>query len=309
MKISPVFVAAVAAKAPAPRGSAPRVIRTCGGSITGQLETNIQSYGYPGLYASYLDCWWTIQHDCAVSYTITPNAFNVEGISDCRYDYLDFSSDGTEQTLTFCGGPSYGWQYYTTYGDNLIYNGGISDPFTVVGNELTIHFNTDHMVTRTGFDLDIVANCAPDEPQTNEPPTAEFVAAFDEFETVMRAAFDALPWQPPVPMLAITKERFAWFENYSDAPCANPAGQGPGAGDDYVPAVIDSSDLCGTVFSFHDALFGYYDDFVCNDRAAEADNRTKYRMRTEMPALLAETKVVFNRFLNKLSCEERIPIA
>ena len=139
-------------------------------------------------------------------------------------------------------------------------------------------------------------------------PAEEFRAAFDEFETVMRAAFDALPWQPPVPMLALTKTRFEWFPDFADSPCATPAGQGPGAGDDYVAAVIDTEDLCGTIFSFHDALFGFYDDFVCLDRSAEADIATRYRMNERMDILLPETKVVFNRFLNKLSCPDRIPI-
>ena len=161
-KISAVLVAAVAGKAPAPRGSAPRVIRTCGGSITGQLESNIQSFGYPGYYSSYLDCYWTIQHDCAASFTITPNAFDVEGVSNCRYDKLKFSSDGTEQVLSFCGGPSYGSNYSTNNGNELINNGGIRAPITIDGNELSIHFHTDYSVVRGGFDLDITANCDPD---------------------------------------------------------------------------------------------------------------------------------------------------
>ena len=43
-------------------------------------------------------------------------------------------------------------------------------------------------------------------------------------------------------------------------------------------SLIDTKDLCGTVFSFHDALYGFYDDFVCLDRPTEADIPTRYRM-------------------------------
>lgn len=546
MKISPVLVAAVAAKAPAPRGSAPRIVRTCGGTITDQLETNIQSFGYPGYYSDYLNCAWKIQHDCAQSFTITANAFDLEGVSGCRYDKLLFSSDSWgDQALSFCGGPSYSSNYLTTVGSETISTNGMPAPITIPGNQLFITFTTDYSVIRTGFDLDIQVNCdalfepTPEcfeypnfngratayyntepgldipvpistfsqskpwtrpcsfecvgtagcfkvyhdtatntcelrgnelEPvagvtkafdgnycdgeggrvwtdavtetrvyclfrtvesadnyldylnrqnpamldwitvqrvndggpqrdrisstsiwsfevaqgrtssygtwytfhsttyyreflpsgatgrrrrqaddteifrvlseesaadfvqnleigetaevlETEDPvieteileevvpaPAEEFRAAFDEFETVMRAAFDALPWQPPVPMLALTKTRFEWFPDFADAPCARPAGQGPGAGDDYVAAVIDTEDLCGTVFSFHDALFGFYDDFVCLDRSSEADIPTRYRMEQRMPILLAETKIVFNRFLNKLSCPTRIEV-
>jgi len=542
MKISPVLVAAVAGKDPAPRGSAPRVIRSCGGNIINELDTNIQSFGYPGYYSNYLDCTWKVQHDCAQSFTIVANAFDLEGQSTCRYDKLKFSTDTSTQSLSFCGGPTYSVYYTNTVGDELISTNGIRAPITIQGNQLNIHFTTDHSVIRTGFDLDIQVNCdAAFEPtpecfeypnfngratayyntepgfdvavpfsdfsqslpyerpcsfecvgtagcfkvyhdtttntcelrgdelapvagltktfdgsycdgeggrvwtdamtetrvyclfrtvesadryldylnrqnpdmldwitvkrvndgsvrrdrisstsiwsfevaagrtssygtwytfhsvtyyreflpngtrrrrqadddeifrtlaeesaadfvenldigdtaevlETEDPvieteilevvpaPAEEFRAAFDEFETVMRAAFDALPWQPPVPMLALTKTRFEWFPDFADSPCNTPAGQGPGAGDDYVAAVIDTEDLCGTIFSFHDALFGFYDDFVCLDRSAEADIATRYRMNERMDILLPETKVVFNRFLNKLSCPDRIPI-
>jgi len=140
-----------------------------------------------------------------------------------------------------------------------------------------------------------------------QPQDIEFAAAFDEFFTLVRAAMDALPWQPAVPMLAKTKDRFNWMTKFSDAPCAEYAGTGVGYGDDYVAPTIDADNMCETIVSFHAALSGYFDDFVCLDRAAE-NPFGKYRMRNRMPFLLNRTKIIFNRFLNKLSCVERLDV-
>ncbi|CBY34639.1 unnamed protein product [Oikopleura dioica] len=137
-----------------------------------------------------------------------------------------------------------------------------------------------------------------------QPPDVEFAADFFAFEELIYAAMDALPWKPRVPMLAKTVERFSWFSDFSDAPCANYAGEGVGSGVDYVPAIIDAEDPCATIISFYNALLGYYDDFVCLDRADE--NPFKKRMKTRVPHFLGRTKLIFNRFLKKLSCEQRL---
>ena len=71
-----------------------------------------------------------------------------------------------------------------------------------------------------------------------------------------RAAMDALPWRPAVPMLAKTKARFDWMTEFSDAPCAEYAGEGVGSGVDYVPPTIDAENICETIVSFHAALSG-----------------------------------------------------
>ncbi|CBY30646.1 unnamed protein product [Oikopleura dioica] len=137
-----------------------------------------------------------------------------------------------------------------------------------------------------------------------QPQDVEFAADFLAFEEFVYAAMDAIPWKPRVPMLAKTVERFSWFSDFSDAPCANYAGEGVGSGVDYVAAIIDAEDPCATIGSFYNALLGYYDDFVCLDRADE--NPFKKRMKTRVPHFLKRTKVIFNRFLKKLSCEERL---
>ena len=59
--------------------------------------------------------------------------------------------------------------------------------------------------------------------------------------------------------------------------------------------------------SFLTLFSGYFDDFVCLDRAVE-NPFGKNRMTHRMPHILDKTKKNFNRFLKKLSCEERLPI-
>ena len=89
-----------------------------------------------------------------------------------------------------------------------------------------------------------------------QPQDIEFAAAFKDFFKIARAAMDALPRQPLVPMLAKTKQRFEWMTEFSDAPCAEYAGEGVGSGVDYVPPTIDAENICETIVSFHAALSG-----------------------------------------------------
>jgi len=140
-----------------------------------------------------------------------------------------------------------------------------------------------------------------------QPQDIEFAAAFEDFFTIARAAMDALPRKPSVPRLAKTKRRFEWMTKFSDAPCAEYAGEGVGSGVDYAAPTIDAENICETIVSFYAALSGYFDDFVCLDRAVE-NPFGKNRMTHRMPHILDKTKKNFNRFLKKLSCEERLPI-
>lgn len=138
-----------------------------------------------------------------------------------------------------------------------------------------------------------------------QPQDVEFAAAFDAVETIIRDAIAALPKKNNVKMLQKSRERFGWFTDFSDAPCARYAGEGAGAGVDYVAPIVDAEDPCTTIFSFHTALLGYYDDFVCLDRSDD-NPFGKRRMETQMTRLLNRSKVHYNRFLKKLSCDERI---
>jgi len=122
---------------------------------------------------------------------------------------------------------------------------------------------------------------------------------------MVNAAMIALPGQAEVPKLRL--KRFEWMTDFSDAPCAEYAGEGVGAGVDYVATTIDAQDPCATIISFHTSLSGYFDDFVCLDRAHE-NPFGKNRMRNRMPYFLRRTKVIFNRLLKKLSCDDKIPL-
>jgi hypothetical protein len=81
------------------------------------------------------------------------------------------------------------------------------------------------------------------------------------------------------------RKRFGWFTDFSDAPCANYAGEGAGAGVDYIQPTVDAADPCSTIVSFHSALLGYFDDFVCLDRSDE-NPYGKKKMETRTKHLL-----------------------
>ena len=138
-----------------------------------------------------------------------------------------------------------------------------------------------------------------------QPQDVEFAAAFDAVDEIIHDAVMALPNKNNVKMLEWIRKRFGWFTDFSDAPCANYAGEGAGAGVDYVQTTVDAADPCSTIVSFHNGLLGYFDDFVCLDRSDE-NPFGKKRMETRTKHLLDRSKVHYNRFLKKLSCEQRI---
>jgi hypothetical protein len=135
-----------------------------------------------------------------------------------------------------------------------------------------------------------------------EPHDVEFSAAFVAAEAVITDAIAALPKRNNVKMFNLIKRRLSWFTDFSDAPCANYAGQGVGAGIDYVSPVISADDVCLTIGSFYNALVGYFDDFVCFDRADEIGKRKMQRAGHYLEASGRH----FNRFMKKLSCEQSI---
>jgi len=139
-----------------------------------------------------------------------------------------------------------------------------------------------------------------------QPQDVEFAAAFDAVEEIINDAVMALPNKKNnVKMLEWIRKRFGWFTDFSDAPCANYAGEGAGAGVDYVQPTVDAEDPCSTIVSFHNALLGYFDDFVCLDRSDE-NPFGKKRMERKTKQLLNRSKHHYNRFLKKLSCEQRL---
>jgi len=139
-----------------------------------------------------------------------------------------------------------------------------------------------------------------------QPQDVEFAAAFDAVEEIIHDAVMALPKWKNVKGLQWSRKRFGWFTEFSDAPCINYAGEGAGAGIDYNPPTVNAEDVCSTIVSFHNALLGYFDDFVCLDRSDE-NPFGKKRMETRTKHLLFNrSKVHYNRFLKKLSCQQRV---
>ena len=134
------------------------------------------------------------------------------------------------------------------------------------------------------------------------PQDVEFAAAFTAVENVITESITKL--RGNLKKLGMIKKRFGWFTDFSDAPCAKYAGEGVGSGVDYVPPIVDSEDPCATIESFYSALLGYYDDFVCMDRAAENPFGERRMQRTSQ--YLRGSKKHFNRFLNKLSCKQKL---
>ena len=136
------------------------------------------------------------------------------------------------------------------------------------------------------------------------PQDVEFAAAFTAAETIIVDSLAKFPKRGNATKMEMIKKRFGWFTEYSDAPCANYAGTGVGSGVDYVPPTVDAEDPCATITSFYNAMLGYYDDFVCLDRAAENPFGERRMRRTGQ--YLTGSKKHFNRFLKKLSCEQRL---
>ena len=136
------------------------------------------------------------------------------------------------------------------------------------------------------------------------PQDVEFAAVFTAAEAIIVDSLAKLPKRGNVTKMEMIKKRFGWFTEYSDAPCADYAGNGVGSGVDYVPPVVNAEDPCATIESFYNALLGYYDDFVCLDRAAENPFGERRMRRTGQ--YLNGSKKHFNRFLKKLSCEQKL---
>ena len=173
------------------------------------------------------------------------------------------------------------------------------------GSELQIVFLTDESVERTGFYIKIGANLRADCTTAPEnPPAVQFAAAFTAVETMISDSIPKLPKRGNLTKLGMIKKRFGWFAEFSDAPCATFAGEGIGSGVDFVPPVVDAGDVCATIASFYNALLGYYDDFVCMDRAAE--NPFGERRMRKTSQYLRGSKKLFNRFLKKLSCDQKL---
>merc|ERR1712037_535638 len=255
-------------------------IINCGENFFNEEEVRIQSPGWPGSYPDYANCVWNVENECAESFTITPLAFDIEEHMRCRYDRLVIITDGAEDRISYCGG-RIGSDYYTSYlydyssydeavymlTDNIINKYGMNEPLTIEGNQLQLKFMTDRRYSIGGFDLRITVNTK--SSCNDEPHDVTFSAAFDAVEEIIHDAVMALPKWNNVKGLEWSRKRFGWFSDFSDADCANLAGQGVGVGIDYEPARVDAEDPCSTIVSFHAALLGYYDDFVCLDRSDE----------------------------------------
>jgi hypothetical protein len=144
---------------------------------------------------------------------------------------------------------------------------------------------------------EITAEVAEEVP---EPQDYEVKAAFDAVEKIIEDAFAGK--KKTAKKFKQIKKQFGWFTDYSDAPCEENAGNGIDAGIEYDPPVIDAEDPCRTIATFHEALVGYYDDFVCLDRTLEL-GKGKIRKASNK---LGAAKKRFDGFLKKLKCEERV---
>ncbi|CAG5108192.1 Oidioi.mRNA.OKI2018_I69.chr1.g3677.t1.cds [Oikopleura dioica] len=133
-----------------------------------------------------------------------------------------------------------------------------------------------------------------------DPPKNAFGFVFNRMEEFMASAVENTKKNANKKMKMI-KNRFSWFTDYSDSPCQQYAGDEPDAGIDYVPATLDVNDQCASVASFHPALVGYFENFVCLDRV---DPKARNMRRTAVKLGLA--KKFFNRVLKKMSCPQSV---
>ena len=78
---------------------------TCGGSY-GSLSGAIESPSYPNPYPDNADCIYTISLPTGTVIGLSTEVFNVEYVSDCRYDSLEIRDGGSEYSPSlgkFCG--------------------------------------------------------------------------------------------------------------------------------------------------------------------------------------------------------------
>ncbi|XP_032366699.1 cubilin [Etheostoma spectabile] len=106
----------------------------------GYLSTPMGMFGSPdpdldGRYEPRLNCLWTIEMPVNNAINLTFTSFDVENSANCRYDYVNvYDGDNSNFPLvgTFCGNT-------------------VPAHFTSSGNLLTIHFVSDSVVQKAGF--------------------------------------------------------------------------------------------------------------------------------------------------------------
>jgi len=121
-------------------------------------------------YEQHISCLWTLENECAESYTITPHFFDLHVAgSFCESDSLTFTSSGDEPRTVLCGGdydaprafePN---EYdYVTIVNNTHYieisDANNTEPFTMQGSELQMHLIG---LFYDGFNMTITANLNP----------------------------------------------------------------------------------------------------------------------------------------------------
>ncbi|XP_061178089.1 cubilin-like [Saccostrea echinata] len=115
----------------------------CGGTFS-EPEGTFNSPSYPNAYPANKECLYTINQPLGSVITLTFSAFDLEGSSNCIYDYLTVYDGGSMQSPLlgrFCG-PQ------------------IPGPLSSTQNMMTVRFVTDGSTHNTGFQASYTSTAA-----------------------------------------------------------------------------------------------------------------------------------------------------
>ncbi|CAG5104796.1 Oidioi.mRNA.OKI2018_I69.chr1.g1550.t1.cds [Oikopleura dioica] len=258
---------------------------TCGGTITS--DQTIVSPTNGGFYYADTSCIWEVELDASVaSFDLVAKSFAVETSGDCRFDFLRIV-DGAGYEVNYCGftDPStlrrkrdaeLEKERASLSGRTVVnpITTGLKK-HTVIGNTATITFQTDFVSHYKGFEIDIVAGGATEEPAAPSPADAwaQIEAAAADIAIRVDDFYDALPGLGVNSVLASKKvARFNAFfakmqklNSFSSAdPCTYPAGS-----NDHTTFVapVDSADACEELNGLFASLVSFTDSFVCMPNA------------------------------------------
>ena len=104
-----------------------------------EAGTQITSPNYPNNYDNDLDCQLTIKFEPDQIVSVTFESFDVELEDRCEWDYLAIHDGNSTES------PMIGYK--------LCGKGPTGTTIKSTGNQMTIHFFSDEIETRTGFKL------------------------------------------------------------------------------------------------------------------------------------------------------------